>query len=63
MSDDDLNAIVCFGCGGDPRAVDCAKCEGTGRVFWVYGRTFPHNEKGKLYGRARIYRNEKAAPK
>lgn len=59
---DDPTPIRCFGCGGGETAPACPKCDGVGFIYWVYGRAYPATDKGKLYARARVYRNERTAP-
>lgn len=38
----------------------CARCDGTGSVFWVYGRSYPNTEAG-FHRALTALRNEEAA--
>lgn len=49
-----MPVIVCFACSG--AGGGCAKCAGTGRLFWVYGRTFPCHPHGQLRAMASVQR-------
>lgn len=48
---DDLKPLGCDDCdfGGGTRGMDrCAKCDGTGSLFFVNGRTYPNTKSGYI---------------
>jgi hypothetical protein len=51
---DDLTVLACWHCdfASGRRGCDrCAKCAGTGSVFWNYGRSYPYTPDGEKRAR------------
>jgi hypothetical protein len=50
-ADDGPVALKCWGCSGEGAGrveiIGCNKCQGTGAIFWVGGRTFPYTPEGE----------------
>jgi hypothetical protein len=47
--DEELTVLACHHCGyfNRHREMDrCVRCDGTGSVFWVSGRSYPNTPKG-----------------
>jgi len=58
LPDDDLTVLPCWECVRDGVLVmsraetRCWKCQGTGSVFWVDGRSYPYTPEGEKRARA-----------
>lgn len=49
---DEMPVLSCWSCEGGALFRDCAKCGGTGSVFWVNGRAYPYTPTGERVARS-----------